>query len=362
MPQIKKVIFVIDSLIGGGAEKVMTVLANRFADTGIEVVIGLINSKGITPVYSVATNIKIVDFSENKVSGKFGLLKSIIELRRYVKNNDFNVIISFMMHVSLLVLLSCGNLKTPIVIRTANDPERELFSPFHKRMTRYLLPNAKGAVFQNQHQADYYDRYLRGNKYAIIMNPINSNPLWAIEKDYSTKTIIAVGRLVEAKNYPLLIHAFANIYKHHSQWKLHIFGDGNKKEELTEIITALDLNDSIILTGFTKEIDKELHNASIYVMSSLYEGMPNALTEAMCMGCACITTDFSGGASEILIENNVTGIIVENNNEEALSSAMSLVMNDVSLRTELGHNATQLRKQVDSKTIANLWLEYLGDL
>jgi len=357
MSELKNVLFVINSLLGGGAERVLTVLADQFAALGIKTTVGLIESKEKRIAYALDPEVVVADFSVDTAQGVKGVAQSLFRLRRFIKTQKPDVIIPFMVNNAVLTLGACLGLRYPVVIR----PTIVLLR-WGTKITRlaapYLLPRAKGAVYQVEAQRDLLYKYIRG-KGIILPNPIKAHATWSNPRQYDEKAVIAVGRLDNQKNYPLLIRAFSALGDNFPDWRLEIYGDGPARTELQSEIDGLSLNGRIALAGFADDVHAVMHEASVFVMSSKYEGMPNALMEALCAGCACVTTDFDGGAARVLINDGENGLVTPNDDLESMINALRRLMGSEELRRTLGQNAAKMKEKVDARHIALQWISYL---
>ena len=196
----------------------------------------------------------------------------------------------------------------------------------------------------------------------VINNPVNKSSYWDKSHNRSSNIVISVGRLNENKNHSLLIHAFSIISKNYPSWKLMIYGEGEDRENLEQLIKRLNMTCTIFLPGIVDNLDKYLHQASIFVLTSNAEGLPNALIEALCMGLPCISTDFIGGGARELIQHELNGIIIPLNDKEQLTTSLKRLMNDRKLAYELGKNAIDLRQRFSVDRITIQWEDYLSSL
>ena len=357
MSKLSRVLFVIGRLSMGGAERVLSVLANELAFRSIDVCICCLEEYEKNEIsYDLDPTVKCRYIAKEGLKRK-GLLRRLIALRREIKRHKPDIIVSFMVHNAIQSILSSYGLRTPVILRTANTPSSELNTKATKLLGKILLPKISGAVFQNSTQKQGYISVIKC-PVTIIKNPAEKNIYWEIPKEYKNKSILSVGRLVEQKNHILLIKAFARISGDFPGWILKICGEGSLEEDITSEINNLNLSDRVKLLGFVKEIHDEMHKASIFVLSSNYEGMPNVLIEAMCTGCACISTDFGETVKDIIV-NNENGIIVPVNDVVRLSSAMKDLMADENMRKDLGQKAISLRDKLDMIKIVDEWMEFL---
>jgi len=149
--------------------------------------------------------------------------------------------------------------------------------------------------------------------------------------------IVSVGRLHPQKNYPMLIRAFAAFCKSNPNYRLHIYGRGAEQNRLEQLVTALQLEDRVVFEGFCDDMGAALSDAEMFVLSSDYEGLSNALIEAMMMGLPCISTACTG--SDELITDGENGLLVPIGDEDSLCAAMRRLADDPSFRAQLAYNA-----------------------
>ena len=160
----------------------------------------------------------------------------------------------------------------------------------------------------------------------------------------------------EQKNQELLISAFNDIPKNKRRgYILEIYGEGARRRTLQDMINRLGLNENVFLRGKTDDVARVLNNSRIFVLSSLYEGLPNALLEAMALGLPCISTDCPCGGPRSLIKDNENGLLVENKNEGALSEAICKLINNDGLRKKIAKNALLIRESNDIIVIVKKW-------
>ena len=166
-----------------------------------------------------------------------------------------------------------------------------------------------------------------------------------------------MGRLTEQKGFDTLIKAFGDVSNKHSDYQLKIYGEGEKKEELNSLIKELKLKEKVVLCGSSSEAIKEVANSEIFVLSSRYEGMPNALIEAMATGTACISTDCNFGPSDLIIDG-VNGILVPVDDIELLSNKINYLIENENIRKTLEENAISIREKLDKDNIYNRYYKY----
>lgn len=155
----------------------------------------------------------------------------------------------------------------------------------------------------------------------------------------------------------MLISAFSKFSKSHPDYKLLIWGEGDERGELENQINELSLEQKVLLPGVSENIFQELSKGEIFVLSSNFEGMPNTLIEAMCLGLPCISTKVSGATD--LIKDGVNGLLIEINAENQLIMAMEKLTGDDSLRKEIGENASKIYDELNVEVISNKWIKYI---
>jgi len=196
------------------------------------------------------------------------------------------------------------------------------------------------------------------NKTLSIPNPIKS-----IDKhkranpglNTGLKTILAVGRLAKQKNHKILLEAFARLTHKHPDWQVKIFGDGEIRKELTDLIHELELADKVFLMGITEAIHEEYQKAQILAMPSKFEGFPNALSEGIAHGLPAVGFDNAGGVN-FLIQHGYNGLLANGNNPvENLASCLEQLMTNPELRVKLGQNGIEFIKPFDPKNVYDLW-------
>lgn len=353
-----KIVFCGSSLKKGGAERVISILSNKLIENN-EVKI-IVNTKEQT-AYKFDDKIKIVELDKRVQKGTFlKNMKRINVITKELKEERPDIIISFLPLPSFRMLYVNRKLNIPIIVADRNDPKVEYKSLAYKLLMKWLYPSANGFVFQTTEQKEYFKEEIQ-KKSVVIYNPIKEEFLTEEEINVQNKenVIISVGRLVEQKNQELLVNAFANVAKKHPDYKLKIFGEGNLRNELQEKINNLGMKDKILLCGVSDNIKEELRKSKIFVLPSNYEGMPNALIEAMAVGCAVISTDCPCGGPRELIENNKNGILVPLNDEKTLSDKINYLIENEDIIKNLGEESKKIKQILNPDNILKKWLEYI---
>lgn len=187
-----------------------------------------------------------------------------------------------------------------------------------------------------------------------IPNPITIN----IDTQHSSlmnKTVIAVGRLVEPKNFQSLIRAWRIVYQKHPDWELHIWGSGHLQNSLQELIDLYKLQKSVSLKGYTYDIRTEMLKDSIYVLSSVFEGLPLVILEAMSCGLPVVSYTCPCGPKDIITDGK-DGFLVPVNDESKLAEKICYLIEHDTIRKEMGRNAFLTAKEYSIEKIVDIWM------
>ena len=357
---LKRVLFTCDTMGSGGAEKVISVLANQMAKKGIEVkIIGVADCEMPNSFYNLNEGV-IYDNLISENGKKVSYFRRIFALRRKVRGIKPDVVISFLPNANIYTWFSLMGLDIPHIVSERNNPyvdPKEKLIRFLKKLSFFF---ADECVFQTNDAKAYYSKHVQ-KKSIIIKNPIilNCDPANTVAK--RNKVVLAVGRLTKQKNYKCLIDAFAIFNsKLNNAYVLKIYGEGPLKSELESYCESKGLKPLVDFVGNDSNWHGKEFNDSMYVLSSDYEGMPNALAEAMALGIPCISTDCPTGGSKELVENGINGFLVPVNNPEELARKMiELVSNKENLFYE---NTRRMLVDYSPENITNQWLNEMKNL
>lgn len=344
-----KLTFVTSTLHAGGAERVISLLANSFCQKGYEVEIVCINKHLV--FYPIDEKVKVW-FAEDEVKSP-SILKKVLWLRNHIKNDRPNVVIAFMLEVYCVTLASLIGVSVPVISSERIDPH---FFGRAKGLLRWLLlRRTTHLVVQTVRIKDFYSAKLQ-SRTTIIPNPV-TDKVFSLTPTLKQKRIIAVGRLAYQKNYPMMFRAFAKVHHDFPDWQLVVYGNGPQKDEIRGVIERLGMEGHIILAGKSDHVVEEMNKSSLFVMSSDYEGMSNALLEAVCVGLPVISTDVSGARD--LITDGVNGYIVPVGNERALTLALSSMLSSPEKMDEMGRQSKALAPRFREEQIVGQWEELI---
>ena len=354
-----KILFYIGGLGKGGAERVITNLANYFAQSDNDVTI--MTDFNREAKYPLDKRVKIYALDKDDKIKLFKLSNNILRLKnicKYVKEYNPNVIVSFLINPSYRMLILKNRLHVPIIVSVRNDPNQEYNSLIKKKLAYIMYSKADGIVFQTKEAQNWFPKNIIDNS-TVIANPINDTFICEPYIGKRKNVIVTVGRLSKQKNHKLLIDTFDDISKKYQDYILKIYGDGELMDELKQQIKCLGLDKKVFLMGVTDNVKNEIYKAKMFVLTSNYEGMPNVLMEAMALGIPCISTDCEIGGPRFLIKNNVNGLLVRVNDKKELFDAIETLIKDEKVANKLGNNAHKICETLSPKIINNKWEKYI---
>ena len=385
-----KIFIVSSNLFMGGAEHVGTMLANGFAEKGHEVC--LLSDTNLPIVYNIGKRVYVIGVFPS-ISNKLAKWwKAMRNIRREVKDNRPNVIIGIAETCSLVSKLACVGMNIPVIYTAHNSFERPETAPMGRwnKMAKFWF----GRFYSRVTVLTDTDKFFIGKRLktvSVMPNPLGLQPVHDIP--HKQNNILAVGRLDgwHVKGFDVLIRAWARVVSSleflvsTDGWKLQIAGTGSEESlnYLKQLCKENGVEDSVEFLGFRKDIEKLYQDASIFVLSSRYEGFGLVLIEAMSQGCACVACDYKGRQSEILnpaqdqtfetrnlklepqnnkVELCETGILCEPDNVEALSDAMTKMIMDEKYRESTRQNAIERSKYYSIDRTMDRWEQLLNQL
>lgn len=381
----KSIAFYIGGLCIGGAERVICNLAEYFYGEGYRVT--MVTKVRDEKEYELNPGIKriIADITpeEETASRIRNLFARISKLKRIWKEVKPDVIVSFIRKNNLMAIASAAPLGIPVVVSVRSAPERELKGFGFKTISFLLFRQAAGVVLQTREAYDFFPGYIRA-KAVVLPNSINPDFLKASEEltlattinhdkkktvydrvpsSVKEKRIITVGRIDDNKNQRLLVEAYVKIADHYPDWSLELIGDGSSRQTLEEFVSTLPCKDRISFTGAVDDVAGRMSKASIFVLPSKIEGMPNALIEAMVMGMACISTDCPcGGPRDLIAADESNGILVPVDNVDAMAMALKRLITNDTLRQSMGDNARKIIATLHPDTVNKQWKNYIENV
>ena len=358
---MKKIMFYINAIHDGGAERVMINLADYFSRQGYKTI--LVTSFRDTWEYTVPNAVKRITLEEHEI--KQSKLKRNItrvkKLRKFCKDEKPDILVSFMAEPNFRAILATWGLPVKTLISVRNDPNKEYAGRVGHIVGKYLLPFADGCVFQTNEAKNWFPKRLQ-KKSRIIYNSVKED-FYHVQRKPHKREIVSCGRLEKQKNHALLIQAFAKVVKKYPDATLKIYGEGSLKEQLQRQVNELHLQGKAFLMGATNHVEKILESADLFVLSSDFEGMPNALMEAMAAGVPCISTDCPCGGPRELFGPSLEKLLVDVNNVEAMANCIEAICRENTINIKVLENQLKNRAGLFIPNRVNKsWESYINKL
>lgn len=371
-----RIVYCTDSICYlGGIQRITIAKANALAEIdGNEVWIVVTDNKRQNTVLPVSEKVRVVDldvnYYEDDWKSKLHVLKGIFVKRKEHKRK----LTKLLNNILPDIVISTGTSEKIFLpdIKLSSKPafirEIHFVSNYRRLDAKGLFANIS-AYFGNLIDYHFYiKRYDRivvltkedkernwkdNERVVVIPNPIT------VHRDYQTswenKTVIAVGRLVLQKNFSSLISAWSLVHQSHPDWILEIWGDGNLKEELAKQIEEQQLVNTVRLMGYTNDIMTKFVDSSIFVCTSLFEGLPLVFIEAMSCGLPVVSYDCQCGPRDIITDGR-DGFLVDLGNESALADSINLLIENATLRKQMGQAAKEKSKYYSMDSIICKWM------
>ena len=360
--KIMKILFTINRLHAGsgGAQRVVSLLCNGISDLGHDVLLVLYENRTEYDYY-LSEKVKVVVLPNRKKNENtlIAAINKLVVLRQNVSSFEPDVIVPFLSDPTLAIYLATrfSKFSSRIITTVRNNPKIFPKQRKYRWRNNILMALNKACFFQNIEQRDYFPKFIQKKSF-VLPNPVSDELMNSVRSETDIYKIITLGRLSEQKNQKMLIKAVALLVPKYKQLSLDIYGDGSLKEELQKMIDSLQMTEHIRLCGLTNDVKSVLLNHGLFVMTSNYEGMPNALIEAMATGMPCISTNCPTGPSDLIIEKD-NGMLIAMNNVEECAESIAYMIENRDKALLMGHNARQtIEKELTCSEISKKFLSY----
>lgn len=353
---MKRIVFVTRSLKAGGAERVIAQLVKYLVKK--DIICSIITIDNCEVFYDLPSNVKIIAIGERTSIRYLDKFLRYKEVRRYIKELTPDIVLALPEEIGIFVIPTLFGTGIPVVVSERNNPWIMPWKKPTRILRKIFYPFSAGVIFQTKQAASYFSKCIR-EKSIVLPNPLDLKRIPQPFVGERRKEIVGVGRLVAQKNFPLLIKAFSEFHKNHSDYILTIYGEGESRGELENLAASCLPQGSYFFAGEVKNLLEKINGAAMFVLSSNYEGMPNVVIEAMAIGLPVIATDCPSGGPASLIDDGINGLLVPVNDVNALMDAMSKVAGSNEFASMLGKNAQKIREKLDSDIVAEQWRNYL---
>lgn len=358
-----KIAFLYGNMQRGGAQRVISCLAAYCAQMGDAVTILTLDGGGTD--YELDPGVRIVGLnvagdSANKLESAKRFLTTERKLRTWMKAEKPDAVLAFSTKMAMRVQLARGQVGPALICSERANPAFRAESAA-TRMERRLLKKAEGFIFQTQRVSLLFPPEMR-ERGPVIHNGLFSPDIPGTVTAFSQrrqKEICAVGRLENGqKAYDVMLEAFALFREKHPEHVLHIYGSGSSEAAIRAQAAALGMTDSVMLHGNLPHVIHEIKDMGMFLMTSRYEGMPNALIEAMACGLPCVCTDCDFGPAE-LIQDGENGLLAPVDDIPAIAAAMGRIADDPALGEKLSRGALEIRRSHARDTICGQYRDYI---
>ena len=359
------VTFVIASLSAGGAERVVSIMANYWAERSWNVTILSLDKGDPPPFFPLHGLVRLISLdlleeSANVILALWNNTRRILRLRRALLDTHPDVVVSFLDKTNVLTLLAMAATKIRVIVSERIDPSIYSIGRVWSFLRKWAYLLANRIVVQTPSVEKYFlSRFKKS--LVVIPNPVlyPSHPPTA-STIAGNRMILAIGRLSDQKGFTNLLQAYASVYQDHRDWLLTIVGDGPQRKHLQIQCQNLGISDRVSFPGVVKDVERYYQKAGLFVLSSHFEGFPNALCEAMACGIPAISTDCPSGPREI-IHHGKSGLLVPPKDVKALAVAMECLMSDEQQRVRMGQAAVEITRRYSLEKIMGMWERLLKD-
>lgn len=356
---MKSLLFVAPAIGYGGAEKNFIGIANYAVEHNYRVFL-LIEEDGKIQrrIHPNITIIKAKIDHDASLAHKYWC--AIRAIKKAIKSSNADIVISFIEFWRSACIIATRFSPIPCLVSERADPYTRK-GRFNNVIFR-IFEMAEGHVFQTIQARDFFSENTKKNS-KVIPNPVFKED--ALDKYTGVKQdiIVNIARLdLKQKRQDVLIDAFSLIKDEFPNYKLYLYGDGPDKSKIEKYIHKRNLENRIELKGVTKNVYQSLGESRLMVLTSDFEGIPNAVIESMCVGVPVVSTKCSPGGAEFLIEEGVNGLLAECGDEVQVANAMRKILSDSNYSEMLVRNGFGIKEKLDSEVILSSWLDYIEEL
>jgi GalNAc-alpha-(1->4)-GalNAc-alpha-(1->3)-diNAcBac-PP-undecaprenol alpha-1,4-N-acetyl-D-galactosaminyltransferase len=358
-----RITMVMSSLLPGGAERVAVELLDQLGRRGHNLTLVTLAARE-TDVLAAPQSVRrvaldLVGESSGRVDAVRRNLRRVISLRRSVLASDPDVVLAFQTSVNVTTLVALSRTGLPVVVSERVDPRAHHLPRPWSALRRACYRRAVALVVQTVSLRAWGTREMKVGRVEVVPNPVAVPPATQTEAGVSRAgeertVLLAVGRLERQKGFDLLVSAFARIAEEAAEWDLVVLGEGSCRGALESQVQRLGLTGRVRLPGFCPDVSGELARADAFVLSSRYEGFPNALLEAMAHGLPVVAARCPSGPEE-MVDDGRTGLLATCGSVDDLAMCLRRLLLDPVLREQLGTAALEVRSRFALQPVVDQW-------
>ena len=360
-----RVVLVISSLRPGGAERVISIMANHWARRGCGITLVTIDA-GSADFYALDPRVTRVALgvAGNSYGVRDALARNadrVRRLRHAIRAARPHAVISFMTSTNVLAVIAARLERVPVIISERTDPTQDGASTIWNGLRRLVYPRAQAVVVQTPEVHRWAETFLSPHRVRTIPNPVLLPPETEMGDDDprpassdQRRRIVAMGRLESQKGFDVLLRAFAKCRADFPDWSLVIIGEGEDRLSLGSMASELGVADAVTMPGLVRNPFAVLRSADLFVLSSRCEGFPNALLEAMAVGMAVVATDCRNGPRHI-VRHGIDGVLIPPDDVAAMADAMAGLMGNDLYRRALGARAVEVKERFSVDRVMAEW-------
>ncbi|MGI4719755.1 MAG: glycosyltransferase family 4 protein [Janthinobacterium lividum] len=368
-----KVLIYIHSLENGGAERVVANLANHWATSGWEITVVTVAAKA-TDFYALDPAIRRIALdlpggAPNVAAGGMRTVRRVLALRRCLRALRPDVALAAMHTANVVLALAAGGQAGLVAVGSEhNYPPKSPMGTVLETLRRFAYARLRAVVALTGECAGWLEANTRAHLVPVIPNPVS----WPLPQQLpcldpvaccrpGRRILLGAGRFSEEKNFPALVDAFERLAPRHPEWDLVILGDGPVRAGLLDRACAAGLEERVFLPGRVGNMGDWYAHADLYAMTSLFEGFPNTLVEAMACGLPAVSVDCDTGPRDI-IRHGIDGLLVTQGDQQALQQTLDGLMGDAARRSAFGRRAVEVRQRFSIDKVSGMWVDLFQQL
>ena len=342
-----KLIFIVNTTAGGGAGKIVRFAAEACSDE---------NDVTVIELYEEGKDIDIDGYHLVRlgcVKRNFAWRINLIQrLRRCIRLHSPRIVCAFISDIAVISRIATLGLRLTFISAERGDPYTQ--STKWDRLVKWAYNTSDYCIFQLEKARDYYGSKVVAKSFVInnpCIPPDNVVPYFGERK----KTVVSVGRFAPEKGYDILIKAFSNVVKKHPDYKLILYGDGPCKNDLLGLVENLCLKAFVSFPGYISNSETVIRCEGIFVLPSRFEGIPNALIEALSIGIPTISTNCTPGGPDLLTDHGKRGMLVPVGDVKSLENAIDVLIENPELRKEYSLRGPEILSVFSKDVISERW-------